>query len=382
MIVFKTFLKILKSCKIPIIMYTAFLIGFGGLNMKTSENNLNFTETKPNILIVNNDEEKGITKNLIEYIKENSNLVNVKDSEDARNDALFYREINYIIYIPKNYRNDFLNNKNPKIEIKKTGDYNSELTQILLEKYINTANIYKTKISDETKLLEKINETLNIETKIELTTTLDTNKLEKTTFYYNFMNYSLLAGLVYVICLIISSFNEEKVKKRTIISSFNYKKYNYYLLLSNGLFAITLWLIYILLGFVLLGNILIEPHGIIYILNSFIFMICSLTIAFLIANLIKNKNAINGIINVIALGSSFICGAFVPMELLPASVLKIGHILPSYWYIKTNEILKNMEIINIQTLKPIIINMIIILLFSILFIVLNNIITKKKRKLN
>lgn len=382
MIVFKTFLKILKSCKIPIIMYTAFLIGFGGLNMKTSENNLNFTETKPNILIVNNDEEKGITKNLIEYIKENSNLVNVKDSEDARNDALFYREINYIIYIPKNYRNDFLNNKNPKIEIKKTRDYNSELTQILLEKYINTANIYKTKISDETKLLEKINETLNIETKIELTTTLDTNKLEKTTFYYNFMNYSLLAGLVYVICLIISSFNEEKVKKRTIISSFNYKKYNYYLLLSNGLFAITLWLIYILLGFVLLGNILIEPHGIIYILNSFIFMICSLTIAFLIANLIKNKNTINGIINVIALGSSFICGAFVPMELLPTSVLKIGHILPSYWYIKTNEMLKNMEIINIQTLKPIIINMIIILLFSILFIVLNNIITKKRRKLN
>ena len=382
MIVFKTFLKILKSCKIPIIMYTAFLIGFGGLNMKTSETNLNFTETKPNILIVNNDEEKGITKNLIEYIKENSNLVNVKDSEDARNDALFYREINYIIYIPKNYRNDFLNNKNPKIEIKKTGDYNSELTQILLEKYINTANIYKTKISDEIKLLEKINETLNIETKIELTTTLDTNKLEKTTFYYNFMNYSLLAGLVYVICLIISSFNEEKVKKRTIISSFNYKKYNYYLLLSNGLFAITLWLIYILLGFVLLGNILIEPHGIIYILNSFIFMICSLTIAFLIANLIKNKNTINGIINVIALGSSFICGAFVPMELLPTSVLKIGHILPSYWYIKTNEMLKNIEIINIQTLKPIIINMIIILLFSILFIVLNNIITKKKRKLN
>lgn len=382
MIVFKTFLKILKSCKIPIIMYTAFLIGFGGLNMKTSENNLNFTETKPNILIVNNDEEKGITKNLIEYIKENSNLVNVKDSEDARNDALFYREINYIIYIPKNYRNDFLNNKNPKIEIKKTGDYNSELTQILLEKYINTANIYKTKISDEIKLLEKINETLNIETKIELTTTLDTNKLEKTTFYYNFMNYSLLAGLVYVICLIISSFNEEKVKKRTIISSFNYKKYNYYLLLSNGLFAITLWLIYILLGFVLLGNILIEPHGIIYILNSFIFMICSLTIAFLIANLIKNKNTINGIINVIALGSSFICGAFVPMELLPTSVLKIGHILPSYWYINTNEMLKNIEIINIQTLKPIIINMIIILLFSILFIVLNNIITKKKRKLN
>ena len=382
MIVFKTFLKILKACKIPIILYTVFLVAFGGINMTTSDTSKTFEATKPDVLIINNDTNEGITKNLIDYIKNNSNIIEIEDNEDARNDALFYRDVNYIIYIPNNYRIDFLNNKKPKIEIKSTGDYNSSLAHMMLEKYIKIAEIYNEKIDDEQEIINNINETLDINIEVELTSTLDINNLSKVTFYYNFMNYSLLAGLVYVVCLILSSFNEQKIKKRTIISSMNYKKHNRELLLSNGLFSIILWLFYVLLGIIILGKVMFTIHGLLYIINSFVFMICSLTIAFLIAILVNNKDAINGIVNVMALGSSFICGAFVPMEWLPESVLKVAHILPSYWYIKTNEILKTTELFNTETLKPIITNMKIILLFSLLFKKKYNIITKKKRKID
>ena len=71
-------------------------------------------------------------------------------------------------------------------------------------------------------------------------------------------------------------------------------------------------------------------HGLMYLINSFVFTICAITIAFLIGTLINNKNAINGIVNVVALGSCFLCGAFVPMDWLPDAVLKIAHVLPSY----------------------------------------------------
>ena len=382
MIVFKTFLKVLKACKTPIIMYTVFLVVFGGLNMQTSDTATSFESTKPDILIINNDEDKGITKNLIDYIKDNSNIIDIKDTEEAINDALFYRDVNYIIYIPDNYREDFLNNQNPKIEIKSTGDYNASLAHMMLEKYVKVANTYNAKLDNEEEIISNINKTLSVKTEIELTSNLDTNNLARATFYYNFMNYSLLAGLVYVICLRLSSFNEIKFKKRTIISSMKTSTHNKNLLLSNGLFAIILWMFYVVLGFILLGDIMFTTHGIIYIINSFIFMICSLTIAFLIATLVNNKNAINGIVNVVALGTSFLCGAFVPMEWLPSSVINIAHVLPSYWYIKTNELLKTIEIFNFETLKPIIINMIVILLFTILFIVITNIVSKKKRKIS
>lgn len=348
--------------------------------MQTSDNSVNFVASKPDILIINQDSDEKITKNLLEYMKKNSNIVNIKNDEQSINDALFYRDVNYIIYVPKNYGKDFLDGKNPKIQIKSTGDYQSSLADMLLNRYINVANTYLKQIQSEDDLINKINETLEKQTYVEITSKLDTDHLSKVAFFYNFSSYSILAGCVYVICLILSTFNIEKIKKRTIISSMNYKEHNLKLFLANCLFAFSLWIIYVLLSFVLIGNIMFTIHGIIYIINSFIFTICAVAIAFFIGNLVTNKNTINGIVNVVALGSSFLCGAFVPMEWLPNTVLKIAHILPSYYYIKNNEILKTLEILNLKTLEPVFFNILIILIFTFMFIIITNIVSKRKRK--
>lgn len=382
MTVFKTFLKVLNKCKVVIIMYTAFLIFFGAFNMQTNENATNFVADKPDVLIINEDNDNKITKNLTEYIKENSNIIKIKNNEQAINDALFYRDVNYIIYIPKDYGKDFLSGKNPQINIKSTGDYEASLEEMLLTRYLKVANIYKNEILLEDELINKINETLSKQTKVEITSKLDTDNLSKVAFYYNFASYSILAGCVYVICLILSTFNEEKIRKRTVISSMNYKKYNMNLLLSNCLFALVLWAIYVVISVILIGNIMFTLHGLVYILNSFVFTICAVTIAFLIGSIVLNKNAINGIVNVVALGSSFLCGAFVPMEWLPDSVLNIAHILPTYYYIKNNEMLKTLENINLQTLEQIIINIIFILAFTVIFIIATNIVARRKRKIS
>lgn len=381
MTVFKTFLKVLKSCKGLIIMYTAILIFFGAFNMKNSDKQMNFVASKPDILIINKDKEEGITKDLIKYVKKNSNIIDAEDNKDAINDALFYRDVNYIIYIPENFRTNFLAKKNPKIEVKSTKDYQASLAQMIVSRYMKLANIYNQVIDNEDEMIEKINSTLKNTTDIKMTSSLNTSELSKVSFYYNFANYSILAGCVYVICLILSSFKDEKIKKRTVISSMDYKKYNRYLLLSNGLFAVILWLFYVILSFILIGNIMLSMHGLFYIINSFIFTVCAVTISFLIGNLVGNKNAINGIVNVVALGSSFLCGSFVPMEYLPDSVLKIAHILPSYYYIKTNNLLTSLEVFNFESLKPVFINMIVVIIFSIVFVILTNIISNKKRKI-
>lgn len=381
MTVFKTFLKIVNRNKFIIIMYTVLLVFFAGFNVNNNDTNTSFVETKPDVVIINKDVNEGVTKNLIDYISKNSNVIDIKDEGDSINDALFYRDVNYIIYIPNNYRNDFLDKKNPTIQIKSTGDYQSSLAEMMLTRYINTANTYNNILNDENELMNKINETLDLDVNVNVVTKLDTTSLEKAVSYYNFLNYSIIAGLVYVICLVLLSFRNEKIRKRTIISSMNYKKMNRQLLISNSLLAIVLWGVYVVLSFALIGDIMKSSHGFILIVNSLVFTICALTISFLIANLIDSKNAVNGIINVIGLGSSFLCGAFVPVQWLPDAILKIAHVLPSYWYINANEIVKNIECINIQTVKPVIIDMFVVCAFSIGFIVLTNIVSKKKRKI-
>lgn len=378
MIVFKTFLKVLNKSKFPIILYTIMLIFFSAFNIETSDNSTNFIATRPDVAIINYDEDKVLTKDLIKYIKNNNNIIKINKNSNIE-DALFYRDINFVIYIPKNFHNDFLSNKNPKIEVKKTGDYNASLAEMQLKRYLKVANIYKNITNNEEDLIKNIDNSLSNNSKVEIISKLDTEALNKASFYFNFLNYCILAGLIYAICLILSSFKDEKIRKRTIISSMNYKKYNRQLLLSNSLFAVLLWLFYIILAFFILKDILFTINGVLYILNCFIFSICALAIAFLIGNLVSNKNAINGIVNVIALGSCFLCGAFVPMEFLPNTVLKIAHILPSYWYIKNNEIIKTIDSFNFISLKPLLINLLVILIFTIIFIVVTNFISAKKR---
>lgn len=322
MTVYKTFFKVVNKYKFLIIIYTAMLILFAGFNMQTSQNSTNFVAEKPDVLIINNDKEQKLSKNLVEYIEKNSNIVDIENDEEARNDALFYRDVSYIIYIPENYSKDFLNGLNPEINIKSAGDAGSSYAEMMLTRYIKVANIYQKELQNEDELIKTINETLEKEAETEITSKLDTDNLTRAAFYYNFMNYSILAGCVYVICIIISSFREEKIRKRTVISSMNYKKFNRQLLVSNGALALILWFLYVVLSFILIGDIMFTAHGLILIANSFVFSICSLTIAFLIANLINNKNAINGIINVVALRFKFLVWCFCASRMVARHYIK------------------------------------------------------------
>lgn len=322
MTVYKTFFKVVNKYKFLIIIYTAMLILFAGFNMQTSQNSTNFVAEKPDVLIINNDKEQKLSKNLVEYIEKNSNIVDIENDEEARNDALFYRDVSYIIYIPENYSKDFLNGLNPEINIKSAGDAGSSYAEMMLTRYIKVANIYQKELQNEDELIKTINETLEKEAETEITSKLDTDNLTRAAFYYNFMNYSILAGCVYVICIIISSFREEKIRKRTVISSMNYKKFNRQLLVSNGALALILWFLYVVLSFILIGDIMFTTHGLILIANSFVFSICSLTIAFLIANLINNKNAINGIINVVALRFKLFMWCFCASRMVARHYIK------------------------------------------------------------
>ena len=51
---------------------------------------------------------------------------------------------------------------------------------------------------------------------------------------------------------------------------------------------------------------------------------------------------LSGLLNVIGLGTCFLGGVFVPQEILPDEVLKVAHYIPTYWYIKMNDLIKNM----------------------------------------
>ena len=118
MIIFSTVFKILNKLKGNLILYTVILLAITLFN--TTSGNMNHYEaTKPDILIVNKDQNNEITKGFVSYLKEQATLkdIDINDQEKV-DDALFYRDISYVVYIPENFGDDLVNDKNPTIEFK------------------------------------------------------------------------------------------------------------------------------------------------------------------------------------------------------------------------------------------------------------------------
>ena len=364
-----------------IILYTAILISVTAINQSSGNNVTNFEEAKPKVLIINNDENNEITKGFVEYIKKHSEIKDIENDDEKINDAIFYRDISFVIYIPENFGEDLLNNKNPELDYKSTGDYYSSYSEMIVQNYIKTFLVYKDYYSGE-ELNKKVNDVVDNDIKIELKTKIDVSKSNSMAQYFSFLNYAFLAGCVYCISMILSSLNEENVRKRTIISSYNYKKYNRIVLLSNAIVIFIIWILYMILSFILFKDLMLTSNGLAFIINSFIFAICSLCIGFLIGSITQNKNAIGGIINVVALGTSFLCGCFVPFEYMPDYVVKIAHVFPTYYFVENNDLIKTIENFNFESIKPLIINAGIIFVYCFVFVILTNYINKKKRIIN
>lgn len=365
MIVFKTFWKIVKKYKGTIISFTIMLLAFGSINMKSNSVTTDFSESKPDIAIIDLDNSK-LSKELISYLNE---VCNIKEYDiNDIDDAIFYRDISYYINIPKNFEQDILNNINSEVFVKSTNDYNSSLAQMYLNRYLDVIK-YESKTNTNIKLDNTI-------TKVNILSNLDTLELSKLDRYYNFASYTIISVIMFVIGIVLSSFNNTNISKRITVSSMNYKKHNRYIIYSSILYVLFVDILYVLLGYITMGNIIFSSRGLLYILNTIVFSYLSLTLAILASSLTNNKAALNGLINVVGLSQSFLCGAFIPSIYLPDEVIHFSKMFPAYYYINNNDYLCNVENF---IFTPFFKNIIILLIFSIVFIIINNYISSKKR---
>ena len=378
MTIFKTYWKIVKKNIGIIILYTVMLLVFGTMNLKTNKNSFEFVSSKPDIIIVNNS--SGIiTDNLISYLKTNANVKNITDETDI-DDAVFFRDANYVIYIPKDFESKLESGKEVNIDIKTNNSYDSYIASELLNKYLDVFSKYMNLYNDKVLAIQKLDNTLNKKASVVIEN--KTNLNSKTSLFYNFSSYSIMAIVIYIICLVLSSFNDEKISKRTNVSGMNYKTFNNYLYISSFTFTFIIFIVYLILSFLILKNSILNINGFLYSLNMFIFFIVSFTMAILISNLVKSKGAISGVVNVISLGSAFLCGAFIPVKYMPSFALKIAHIFPTFYFIDNNEYIASLQNFDKASYEFVLKNFIIMIIFIIFFLILNTLVTRFKRKVN
>ncbi len=370
--VYKVFFKIIQKNIPQLIIYVALFLFFAIFlaNTYTDPINIDFIETKVNVAFINNDTDSKLIEGLRRYLSKNANLVDIPDKTKELQDALFFREVEYIVRVPEGFTEGLF--RGEEIQIEKTivpRSASGVYMDSIINKYLNTAKLYIENINGLTQeqLISHINRDLSqrgevIMHSLNLQKSLD----EKRTSYFNYLAYSLFAILILGVSTVMTVFHNTDLRRRNLCSPIKLRNINYQLILGNISFAVFAWFIMIFMSFIMYGDFMVTVKGLLLILNSFIFSFSALAISFLIANTVRSKNAISAISNVVPLGTCFISGVFVPQALLGKGVLKLASFTPVYWYISSNNAIANMDNIKFESMGSIFTNMMIIVGFALI----------------
>ena len=382
MTAFRAGLRIIYKHKVLIIAITVMLVLFGYFNfMNGGAGDTSFRSEKPSVTIINNDEGGDISGGLTAYLGKNCK-VKKYDTKEALDDALFYRDVSYVITIPEGFSRDLLAGKDPAVETRTAGTSYGSLAGTLLQQYVRTVKVYSSVSDDPDEIVDMTEKSLEKSAKVKMDrkSDVDTNELTSAASYFKFENYIFLVGLVYVTGVMLMSFKEEETRRRILAGGMPVRKHDRQLILCCGLFALAFWGICTVMGFVLFRKAMMSMNGALFALNSFVFVLCALALSFMFAGLIKSRNALSGAMNVVSLGSSFICGAFVPLFMLPDGVVKAAHVLPSYWFVVASDEISSLDTPSAEALAPIFTDMGIVLGFAALFFALSQIFASKAAK--
>lgn len=388
--VYKAFFKVIYKNLTQIMIYVFVFIFFAVFLSKnyTEPLNTNFSESKINIAFINYDKNSKIIYGLKKYLNKNANFINIEDDTKKLQDALFYRQVDYIVKIPKGFTDKLIKGENPQIERTMVpGSASSVLIDNVFNKYFNTARLYIKTIpnTSEEQLVNYINNDISQKADVNIKGIAKDKTVRNSPnaiYYYNYLSYSLFAILILGVCSVMMVFNNTDLKKRNLCSPLKLRSMNFQLILGNLSFAFIAWLLLVIGSLVMYSEYLLSIRGLMLILNSFAFTLAALSISFLIGNIINSRSAMSAAANVFSLGTCFISGVFVPQAYLGKAVLRIASFTPTYWYVKSNNDIEALTRFNMDNLMPIFSNMLIVIAFAAAAIAIALAYIKQKRMSN
>ena len=336
--VYKVFLKILRSKLGIALMYLGIFLGIGIASANSSKEQVDFTESKAGIVINDLDNTEG-SKALCEYLSQN-NLVTYGDPSDRdKLDGVYYNPSRYYLTINKGFSDALAKGETDGIltHSAQNGSYYETLVDSKIDLYLTTTSAYIAGGSTADEAFASAKKALSKKTEVEMISEQGSEFAETLSSYYQFIPYIFLGVFLFALCPVIIAMTEKEIKNRTFSSAMSPKRFLFQTALGTAAFMIALYVfVCIFFPLVVFGC---KPTREIFlaIINALAFTAVCASLVLLVSNLITDQKLVNLVGNIIALGMSFLCGVFVPMQYLGDSVKKIAVFLPAYWY----EVLNN-----------------------------------------
>lgn len=302
--------------------------------------------TKELSVCVQDEDNSEASKALISYLGSIHNLSEMENSPEVLQEHLYYRDIDYVLTIKEGFQDKILKGENDSLvtNVKVPGSSAGYFADQQVTQYIQLVQLYLNGgFSMDEALVKTVDSLKNTENVKYVTFDYNNQNGKKEVFYfYQYLPYVFILLLFCGLAPIIIIFQEKDMRNRINCSCAKLLERNLQLALGGGVYSICIWLLFIILGTVVYRGAMFSVSALYAMLNSFAFLLISvaMTLLFSCFDLGANvMNIVNIVSNILGLGMSFLGGVFVPQNMLSDKVLAFARFLPTYWYIRANNML-------------------------------------------
>lgn len=341
--VFKAFFLTVKtqigSISIYFIIFLILTVIMSG-NMK-KESEVVFQDTKLKMAVIDRDNTE-LSKSLYNYLHETQIIVDIADDQEVISDELFYRNVEYVLFINEGFETNMMEGNYERVidNVKVPQSTTGAFLDNKIEEYLKILSTYLLSGYSATEAINHAKAATLITTDVTLHETSGPTEDKSSLYYfYTYIAYVLIGMLTMGLGEILITFRKRDLSARIRCSAMTEARRNGELILSSLLFSLACLSSYIILSFILHGEEMLGIKGALFILNSLVYLLFTISFTYLLSFLVHTINGLNMASNIIGLGLSFLGGVFVPLQFLSPSVLRFSKFLPTYWYVRTSEVI-------------------------------------------
>lgn len=382
--VFRAYFKVLRSALPSMLIYIGIFLGLTLLFSLSASpaSSLDFTETKTPVAVINRDGDSPLVQGLVSYLAQTNQLRDYPDDLEELQDALFFRNVQYIAIIPDGFTHAML--QGGEAYLQKVVVPNAMTTQYVdigIDKYLNTLRRYLQfgQPADWPVLLAQVEADLAVQTPVIMTG--DVPPVARGSgFYFTYFAYTQLALVMLGVTSVMLAFNRADLQQRNGCAPFSRRLFNLQLAAGHGVFALGTWLLLMVSALVFYWGEL-QPTGLLGLLvaNTMLYTLVCLSIGLLVGSVVKNHNAQTAAVNMLTLGTAFLTGVFFPQSMISPAVASFAKFLPSYWYVRANDAISAVEHVSKANLAPIQTAMLMQLGFAVAIFFVALLLSKERR---
>ena len=345
--VFKLFFKVTRS-KIGIgILYTAIFFAICFPMVSSSEKKIDFEDTSLSLYIRDEDQSEA-SKALIALLDEKHDITTTGMDHQQLMDAMYYSVIDYSLVIPKGYEQRLGSTDKADLETELFEEfhlrdsYATAMMNVFLQEYVRNTRMGVAMGDDLPTAMKKSADRDEVSVDVvqdpeeEL---FDENFTPKYAWFFRLLMYIMIAVIMSMLGPILITMNGEEQRKRIECSRTTVSSYVSQVFMGSAVLVLIVWMIFLAGGAAMYGGMYTGMNSWMAVLNSFIFALFVAIFTVFVSTFRPPSTVMSMLSQVMGLGMAFLCGGFMPQNMLGEGVRTVTKILPGFWYERANDLL-------------------------------------------